>query len=140
MQQTIGIGFAGVRFGSAFAEGTKHSRIESRLWRSRFLAIFQKRWICFQSYPDPVRVISVGKPIDTVLEAPHSEENLKSFGFFCSLNNVLFRYSIEFCGGTHLKNTKDAEAFVLLTEEGIANGVRRLVAVTGCESNESPIE
>ena len=40
-------------------------------------------------------------------------------------------YSIEFCGGTHLQNTKDAEAFVLLTEEGIAKGVRRIVAVTG---------
>ena len=43
----------------------------------------------------------------------------------------LLSYSIEFCGGTHLKNTKDAEAFVLLTEEGIAKGVRRIVAVTG---------
>lgn len=30
-------------------------------------------------------------------------------------------YSIEFCGGTHLSNTKDAEAFSLMEECGIAN-------------------
>jgi hypothetical protein len=32
--------------------------------------------------------------------------------------------SIEFCGGTHLANTKEAGAFALLTEEGISKGVR----------------
>ena len=39
-------------------------------------------------------------------------------------------YSVEFCGGTHLKNTSEALGFVLLSEEGIAKGVRRITGVT----------
>ena len=38
--------------------------------------------------------------------------------------------SVELCGGTHLRNTKDAVGFALLEEQGIAKGVRRLVACT----------
>ncbi|CAM9233963.1 unnamed protein product [Hapterophycus canaliculatus] len=38
--------------------------------------------------------------------------------------------SVEFCGGTHLSNTQEAEAFVILEEAGIAKGVRRIVGVT----------
>ena len=37
---------------------------------------------------------------------------------------------MELCGGTHLRNTKDAVGFALLEEQGIAKGVRRLVACT----------
>lgn len=40
-------------------------------------------------------------------------------------------FSVEFCGGTHLKNTKDAAAFALISEEGIAKGVRRIICMTG---------
>jgi alanyl-tRNA synthetase len=43
-------------------------------------------------------------------------------------------YSIEFCGGTHLRNTADARAFALISEEGIAKGTRRIIAVTGTEA------
>lgn len=32
--------------------------------------------------------------------------------------------------GTHLSNTREAKAFALLSEEGIAKGVRRITAVT----------
>lgn len=32
--------------------------------------------------------------------------------------------------GTHLSNTRDAKAFALLSEEGIAKGIRRVTAVT----------
>ena len=32
--------------------------------------------------------------------------------------------SIEFCGGTHVASTAQARAFALLTEEGIAKGIR----------------
>lgn len=52
-------------------------------------------------YPDPVRVISVGT--DT---------------------------SVEFCGGTHLENTKEAEAFTIIEETAVAKGIRRISAVT----------
>lgn len=36
-------------------------------------------------------------------------------------NPAWSQYSIEFCGGTHLTNTKEAEAFSLMEESGIAN-------------------
>ena len=32
--------------------------------------------------------------------------------------------------GTHISNTRDAAAFALISEEGIAKGVRRITAVT----------
>jgi len=56
-------------------------------------------------YPDPVRVVTVGDDA-----------------------------SVEFCGGTHLANTAEAEAFVLLEETAVAKGVRRITAVTGASA------
>lgn len=32
--------------------------------------------------------------------------------------------------GTHISNTREAKAFALLSEEGIAKGIRRITAVT----------
>jgi len=70
-----------------------------------------------EAYPDPVRVVSVSStPLQEILNDPSNEN--------------WFDYSIEFCGGTHLTNTSEAEDFVLLNEEGIAKGVRRITAVT----------
>uniref|UniRef100_A0A6U6N1A9 Alanine--tRNA ligase n=1 Tax=Zooxanthella nutricula TaxID=1333877 RepID=A0A6U6N1A9_9DINO len=70
-----------------------------------------------EAYPDPVRVVSVGPTIDNLLG-----DNKTPWGM---------QNSIEFCGGTHVNNSSEIYKFVLLMEEGIAKGVRRIVAVTG---------
>ncbi|CAA7407707.1 unnamed protein product [Spirodela intermedia] len=67
-------------------------------------------------YPDPVRVVSIGQKVEDLLLDPENEKWLS--------------ISTEFCGGTHLSNTREAKAFALLSEEGIAKGVRRITAVT----------
>lgn len=67
-------------------------------------------------YPDPVRVLTVGKPVESMLEDPGSDK--------CR------DYSVEFCGGTHLSNTGQAEEFAIVQEEAISKGVRRLTAYT----------
>lgn len=43
--------------------------------------------------------------------------------YFHLYNNIL-------APGTHISNTREAKAFALLQEEGIAKGVRRITAVT----------
>ncbi len=40
-------------------------------------------------------------------------------------------YSLEFCGGTHLTNTSQASLIKILSESGVAAGVRRIEALTG---------
>lgn len=43
-------------------------------------------------------------------------------------------YSIEFCGGTHVSNTAEINAFVIVSEESVAAGVRRLTCYTGLKA------
>ncbi|CAL8262552.1 unnamed protein product [Merluccius merluccius] len=86
-------------------------------------AIQGLRAVFDETYPDPVRVVSIGIPVQDLLDDPNSAAG--------SLT------SIEFCGGTHLQNSGHAAPFVIVSEEAIAKGIRRIVAVTGAEAHKA---
>jgi alanyl-tRNA synthetase len=70
-----------------------------------------------ERYPDPVRVVSIGAPIEDLVADPPNER--------------WRAHSIEFCGGTHLSTTDEARCFAITQEQALAAGVRRIAAVTG---------
>ncbi|TKA82875.1 Alanine--tRNA ligase [Friedmanniomyces simplex] len=75
-----------------------------------------------ETYPDPVRVVSIGVSIEDLLEDPKRAD--------------WRQVSIEFCGGTHVKNTTEIKDLVILEENGIAKGIRRIVAITGAAAHK----
>lgn len=86
-------------------------------------AIQGLRAVFDETYPDPVRVVSVGIPVEDLLADPSGPAGSVT--------------SVEFCGGTHLQNSGHAGTFVIVTEEAIAKGIRRIVAVTGAEAQKA---
>ena len=81
------------------------------------LKINSLRAVFGEKYPPMVRVVSIGVPVADLLKDP---------------SNARWRqHSIEFCGGTHLKNTADVGGFVVTAEESVSKGIRRIVALTG---------
>ena len=59
-----------------------------------------------EKYPDPVRMVSMGE------------------------------FSRELCGGTHLNSTSDVGDFQITSEEGVAAGTRRIIALTGTKATD----
>lgn len=74
-------------------------------------------------YPDPVRIISFGVPIEQLESDPSGEAGVNT--------------SVEFCGGTHLQQSGHIGDFVISSEEAIAKGIRRIVALTGPEATKA---
>ena len=90
------------------------------------LKINSLRAVFGEKYPPRVRMVSIGVPVADLLAKPDSPEWLQ--------------YSIEFCGGTHLSKTGDAEGFVIVSEDAVAKGVRRLTALTGRIAHKAAAE
>ncbi len=78
-----------------------------------------------EAYPDPVRIVAIGQPIEDLLASPSSP--------------AWRELSIEFCGGTHVEGTKDIGDFAVISEEAVAKGIRRIVAVTGEAADEAVV-
>ena len=67
-----------------------------------------------EKYGDVVRVVSMGKGTSGNNEADFKEA-----------------FSVELCGGTHVSNTSQIQHIKILSESGVAAGVRRIEALTG---------
>ncbi len=91
--------------------------------QSDALKIAGLRAVFGEKYPPMVRVVSIGAPVPNLLAQPSEIK--------------WFQHSVEFCGGTHLANTSEIEAFAITSEESVSKGIRRLVAVTGPTAKES---
>ncbi|HTV48669.1 MAG TPA: alanine--tRNA ligase [Phycisphaerae bacterium] len=79
--------------------------------------IFSLRAIFGEKYPPQVRVVSIGVSVEELLLKPENQDWRK--------------FSIEFCGGTHLPSTGNINSFTIVAEESVSKGVRRVVALTG---------
>jgi len=66
-----------------------------------------------EKYGDEVRVVSMGRAVGSGKGADGAT------------------YSLELCGGTHVRQTGDIGAFVLLGDSASSSGVRRIEALTG---------
>ncbi|SDB51101.1 alanyl-tRNA synthetase [Desulfonatronum thiosulfatophilum] len=75
--------------------------------------------------------------LDVVVTTPEEAQQRGALAFFGEKYGLEVRivsvpgFSTELCGGTHLRSTGQAGSFVILSESGIAAGVRRIEALAG---------
>lgn len=80
--------------------------------------------------------IEVTTDVDISIDEANKIPNVKKFfgdkyGEKVRVVHIDDKFSIEFCGGTHVKNTDDIGLFKIIKEESIASGTRRIFARTG---------
>jgi len=76
-------------------------------------------------------------PIETIVTDADKAKEMGALALFGEKYGAKVRmvsmgeFSCELCGGTHLDNTAKAGLFRILSEQGVAAGVRRIEGVTG---------
>ncbi|WP_347831246.1 alanine--tRNA ligase [uncultured Planktomarina sp.] len=91
----------------------QNSSVETRIMTPDDARALGAQALFGEKYGDEVRVVSMGR--------------LPGSGKGASKNT----YSLELCGGTHVRQTGDIGGFVLLSDSASSAGVRRIEALTG---------
>ncbi len=91
----------------------QNTRVETRIMTPDDAQGLGARALFGEKYGDEVRVVSMGGLPDSGLGANGDT------------------YSLELCGGTHVRRTGDIGAFKMISEGASASGVRRVEALTG---------
>jgi alanyl-tRNA synthetase len=87
-----------------------------------------------QNAPAEIRVMAPDKAIDAGAMALFGEkygDEVRVLRLGNSVSEGDAPYSVELCGGTHVARTGDIAVFVVTSEGGVAQGVRRIEGVTG---------
>ncbi|XP_032911735.1 alanine--tRNA ligase, mitochondrial [Catharus ustulatus] len=75
-----------------------------------------------EGYPDPVRIVSLGVPVENVLTCD---------------SEAAMQTSVELCCGTHLLQTGSVEDLAIISERQLVKGISRVIAVTGGQAKEA---
>jgi alanyl-tRNA synthetase len=94
----------------------QNTRVETRIMTPDDARALGAQALFGEKYGDEVRVVSMG--------------TLDGSGKGVGKNT----YSLELCGGTHVRQTGDIGAFVLLSDSASSAGVRRIEALTGTDA------
>ena len=87
-----------------------------------------------QNAPAEIRVMAPDKAIEAGAMALFGEkygDEVRVLRLGNSVSEANAPYSVELCGGTHVARTGDIAVFVITSEGGVAQGVRRIEGVTG---------
>ncbi|XP_075002880.1 alanine--tRNA ligase, mitochondrial isoform X4 [Calonectris borealis] len=75
-----------------------------------------------EGYPDPVRIVSLGVPVESVLTRD---------------SEAAMQTSVELCCGTHLLQTGAMEDLAIISERQLVKGISRVIAVTGGQAKQA---